>query len=276
MERIQAAIQKAKEARGEVEPAPAARAATTPGAAPAPRGAAARDELWASLPAFDPDPARMERARVVTFADTDPAHAAFDMMRTKALRSLKAQGWSALGITSPTIGCGKSTVAMNLAFSLAHQADLRVVLADVDLRRPSVAAELGLPGERSMAAFLQGTARLDETFVRVGPNLAVGGSTTVSRQSGDLFLSAAAGQALVGLRAALAPDVILYDLPPMLANDDAMAFLPHLDAALLIAGAEKSRLDEVDRCEHELAESGKLLGVVLNMCRYMDQEHGYY
>ncbi len=273
MERIQAAIQKAKEARGEVEPAPAARPAAASAAATRVTGPG---EAWAALPEFDPDPARMERARVVTYADVDPAHAVFDMMRTKVLRSLKGQGRSALGITSPTLGCGKTTVAMNLAFSLAHQSDLRVVLADVDLRRPSVSEELGLPGERSMAAFLQGGASLGETFVRAGANLAIGGSTTPSRQSGDLFLSAVAGRALAGMRAALAPDVILYDLPPMLANDDAMAFLPHLDAVLLIAGAEKSRLDEVDRCEHELAESGKLLGVVLNMCRYMEHEHGYY
>ena len=198
------------------------------------------------------------------------------MMRTKALRSLKTHGWSSLGITSPTVGCGKSTVAMNLAFSLARQADLRIVLVDVDLRRPSVAQELGLPGERSMAGFLQGSARLDETFLRVGGNLAIGASSQATRQAGDLLLSASVGHALAGMQATLAPDVILYDLPPMLASDDAMAFLPHLDAVLLIAGAERSRLDEVDRCEHELAESGKLLGVVLNMCRYMDKEHGYY
>ncbi|MBP7003137.1 CpsD/CapB family tyrosine-protein kinase [Amaricoccus sp.] len=273
MERIQAAIQKAKVARGEVETAPAARQPAS-ASAPAPRAGAG--ETWAALAEFIPDAARMEQARVVTYADVDPAHAVFDMMRTKALRSLHAQGWTALGITSPTVGCGKTTVAMNLAFSFAHQSDLRVVLADVDLRRPSVAQELGLPGERSMAAFLQGGADLGETFMRAGPNLAIGGSTTPSRQSGDLFLSASAGRALAGMRAALAPNVILYDLPPMLANDDAMAFLPHLDAVLLIAGAEKSRLDEVDRCEHELAESGKLLGVVLNMCRYMEHEHGYY
>jgi protein-tyrosine kinase len=272
MERIQAAIQKAKEARGEAEPP----SRPTGGAAPTPPRGPSPAEAWAALPAFSPEPARLERARVVTFADVDPAHAAFDSMRTKALRSLRAQGWSALGITSPTVGCGKTTVAMNLAFSLAQQADLRVVLVDVDLRRPSVAEELGLPGERSMAAFLQGSASLGETFVRVGPNLAIGGGTAASRQSGDLFLSAAAGRALVGMRGALAPDVILYDLPPMLASDDAMAFLPHLDTVLLVAGAERSRLDEVDRCEHELAEAGKLLGVVLNMCRYMDQDHGYY
>ena len=57
-------------------------------------------------------------------------------------------------------------------------------------------------------------------------------------------------------------------MPPMLMSDDAMAFLPHVDCVLLVAAAEKSRLDEVDKCEQELAEQTNVLGVVLNKCRY--------
>ena len=56
--------------------------------------------------------------------------------------------------------------------------------------------------------------------------------------------------------------MILYDLPPMLQSDDVMAFLPHLDCVLLIAAAERSRLDEVDKCEQELSEQTQVLGVV--------------
>ena len=55
-----------------------------------------------------------------------------------------------------------------------------------------------------------------------------------------------------------------------------MAFLPHLDCVLLVAGAEQSRLDEVDKCEQDLAEQTNVLGVVLNMCRYMGEDYGYY
>jgi protein-tyrosine kinase len=275
MERIQAAIQKAKEARGAVEPAPRA---PQPGAArPAARGGAGGiGPAWAELAAFEPDPARMEGQRIVTFADADPAHVAFDMMRTKLLRALRANGWTSVGITSPGAGCGKTTMALNLAFSFAHQADLRTVLVDLDLRRPAVAHELELPGKRSVARMLQGEATIPETFLRYGHNLAIGGNSEAVRHSGDLLMSAAAGQGVAALKAAFAPDVMLYDLPPMLMSDDAMAFLPHLDAVLLVAGAEKSRLDEVDKCERDLAEHTNLLGVVLNMCRYMGEDYGYY
>jgi protein-tyrosine kinase len=276
MERIQAAIQKAKEQRGEMPAAPAARplpGGTRPASRSAPGGVG---PAWAELAAFEPDPARMERGRIVTFADADPAHVAFDMMRTKLLRALRANGWSSVGVTSPGAGCGKTTVVLNLAFSLAHQADLRTVVVDLDLRRPAVARELDLPGRRSVGRMLQGEASVAETFVRYGDNLAIGGNSEPMRHSGDLIMSAATGKAVAGLKAAFAPDVILYDLPPMLMSDDAMAFLPHLDAVLLVAGAEKSRLDEVDKCEQELTENTNLLGVVLNMCRYMGEDYGYY
>ncbi len=276
MERIQAAIQKAKEQREDAGP-PAARPAPGPAARPPGRpAAAAAGTVWGELAPFLPDPARMERNRVVTFADADPSHVTFDMMRTKLLRTLKANGWTSVGITSPTSGCGKTTVALNIAFSLAHQADLRTVLVDLDLRRPAVARILDLAGGRSVARMLQGAATIPETFVRYGDNLAIGANAESMRHSGDLLMSAATDQAVAGLKAAFAPDVILYDLPPMLMSDDTMAFLPHLDAVLLVAGAEKSRLDEVDKCEQDLAENTQLLGVVLNKCRYMGDDYGYY
>ncbi len=41
------------------------------------------------------------------------------------------------------------------------------------------------------------------------------------------------------------------------------------------SGAEKSRLDEVDKCEKDLADQTNVLGVVLNSCRYMSEDFGY-
>jgi protein-tyrosine kinase len=272
MERIQAAIQKAKEQRGTaVAAAPAGTALPRGAARPAPVG-----PVWGELAAFEPDARLLARNHIVTFEDVDPVHSHFDILRTKVLRTMRRSGWTTLGITSPTSGCGKTTLALNLAFSLAHQAEMRTVLVDLDLRRPAVAHELELPGPRSVGKLMRGDATLAETFLRYGDNLAIAGNSESMRHSGDLLMSAAATQAAAGLKAAFAPDVILYDLPPMLMSDDALAFLPHLDCVLLVAGAEKSNLDEVDKCERELAENTNLLGVVLNMCRYMGEDYGYY
>ena len=218
----------------------------------------------------------MERNRVVTFADVDPAHATFDMMRTKVLRTMRQNGWVSLGITSPTNDCGKTTIALNLAFSIAHQADVRTVLVDLDLRRPSIAKEIGLTRPQSMASVLQGTRPVVENFVRYGENLAIGTNATAIRSPAELLLNASTAQGVARLKAEFLPDLIIYDLPPMLMSDDVMAFVPHLDCMLLVAGCEISRLDEIDKCEHDLGEQTNLLGVVLNQCRYTGDNYGYY
>lgn len=276
MERIQAAIQKAKEQRG-TTPADVNAGVFAPSApARAPADAGMLGPAWEVIPVFEPDPVLMERHRIVTFADTDPAHATFDMLRTKVLRMMRQNGWTSLGVTSPTAGCGKSMTCLNLAFSFAHQPDLRTVLVDLDLRRPALARELGLDVAQSMAGVLQGTRSVAENFVRYGENLAIGTNAAPVRNSSELLLNAATAQGVAALKAAFRPDVLLYDLPPMLMSDDTMAFLPHLDCVLLVAGAEKSSLDDVEACEHDLSEQTNLLGVTLNMCRYMGESYGYY
>ena len=183
MERIQAAIQKAKEQRA----APAPSAATAPRTERSrPLGRDARPgerpatPIWAALAAFEPDPARMRDNRVVTFERSDPVHVTLDMMRTKTLRLMREKGWTALGVTSPTTGCGKTTLVANLAFSLAHQPDMRTRLIDMDLRRPALGQLLGITGEHSMASLLQGTGEIAENFVRFGDNLAIGTSASAS------------------------------------------------------------------------------------------------
>ena len=268
MERIQAAIQRAKEQRGEVVPGATGAPRT---ARPVPVGAA-----WSEIEAFEPDRGALRRSHVVTFDDTDPMHTHFDILRTKVLRTMRRSGWTSLGITSPTNGCGKTTLALNLAFSLSHQPDVRTVLIDLDLRRPAVAKAIGLKTAQSMASVLQGTRSVAESFVRYGDNLAIGTNAQGVRSSAELLMHAATGEGISIIKRAFLPDIVIYDLPPMLQSDDAMAFLPHLDCILLVAGAEKSRLDEVDKCEKDLAEQTNVLGVVLNMCRYADEEFGYY
>ena len=199
------------------------------------------------------------------------------MMRTKILRLLRQNGWTSVAITSPTNGCGKTTTSLNLAFSLSHQPDVRTVLVDLDLRRPAIAKEIGLTqaavhGERA-AGHPPGGGELRALRRDASP------SAPTPRRcygSSELLLNAATAQGVASLKAAFQPDVILYDMPPMLMSDDAMAFLPHVDCVLLIAAAEKSRLDEVDKCEQELAEQTNVLGVVLNKCRYTGADYGYY
>ncbi len=232
--------------------------------------------VWQDLTAFKPDPARMRRNRIVSYERSDPAHVAYDMMRTRLLQHTRTNGWTTVAITSPGANCGKTTTCLNLAFALAYQQDTRTVVMDVDLRRPQMGKLLGLKEVHSMAAVLEGTGEIDANFVRYGENLAIGTNERPSRHPAELLQNSAAGAALQHLDETLGPDVILFDMPPMMSNDDVMAFVPHVDCVLLVAAAENTSIDDVDRCERELAAQTNVLGVVLNKCRYATDKYGYY
>jgi Mrp family chromosome partitioning ATPase len=279
MERIQSAIAKARAERATRGPAPAP-AAAAPEPAPAAAAAAAADAVaarWAALVPFVPDSAHLESRRVVTRTGGRAA-VPFDVMRTRALQQMRANGWTRIAVTSPTEGCGKSTIAANLAFSLARQAELRTILCELDLRRPALAGILGLDAPLEFSQVLQGTAPFADHARRVGDNLAFALNRSPMRQAAELLTGPATVAALKAVQADYGPQVMLFDLPPMLVSDDALAFAGQVDAVLLVAAAEVTTIRQIDACEQELAAQTNVMGVILNKCRYSGPDYGeaYY
>jgi len=205
----------------------------------------------------------------------DEAHTAFDIMRTRVLQALHQNHWTSIAITSPTAGCGKTAVGLNLAFSMANRRDCRTVLVDLDLRRPRVGAALGTRNPSAVVDFLKGHKSLEETFFRYGDNLAIACNSQPERLAAELLQSPDTARALQSVKEKLAPDAMLFDLPPMLANDDVIAFLPNVDCAILVVEAEVSTAAEIDLCERELSQKTNVLGVVLNKCRFTPDKYGY-
>lgn len=287
MERIQSAIAKARAARSGLDPAdpapatgPAPNPATAAGPAPAPMllGPALRPAeataAWEALPLMPPDRALLERQRIIGGTGHSET-GAFDMLRTRVLHQMRSKGWKRLGITSPTPGCGKTTMVMNLGFGVARNAEQRCILLETDLRRPSFGKKLGLRGGGDFAKVLRGEAEFAQAGLRCAQNLAIGACAGPVRAPAELLQSSSALTALAGIEEIYAPDVMIFDLPPMLAGDDVMAFAGQLDCVLLLAAAETTTVKEIDVCERDLATQTNVLGVVLNKCRYMDRTEGY-
>jgi Mrp family chromosome partitioning ATPase len=125
---------------------------------------------------------------------------------------------------------------------------------------------------------LEGKERFENHVLRYGENLAFATNHDPSHNSAELLQSPGVGPVLADIEAHYGPDLILFDMPPMLGADDALAFLAHTDCALLVAAAESTSIADVDGCERDLAERSNVLGVVLNKCRYMTRksDYGYY
>lgn len=205
---------------------------------------------------------------------TDPAPAAFDMLRTRLLQGLAQRDWRRVAVTSPTHGCGKSFVATNLALSLARRPDSRTVLLDLDLRRPQLAGLLGLKDIGPLQDFLSGEQPLESQFRRIGRTLALGLNGVAVPDASDLLHSPYTGVALQAMIEHLDPQVVIFDLPPALVNDDVMALADHVDAVLLVTDATRTSPENIRNCERLFEGRLPLMGVVLN--RAGDRSVGRY
>ncbi|MEM9901434.1 MAG: CpsD/CapB family tyrosine-protein kinase [Pseudomonadota bacterium] len=272
MERLKAALDKARTAReGKLGAADTRRVRPTLRGPESGSVAAA----WQALDLFSLDRRRATRRRIVAHQGGTEA-AAFDVLRTKTLQLANANGWTRIAVTSPLPASGKTTTTLNLAFSLARLTDKRIIVMDLDLRRPAIAKALGCTSGRSTRSVLEGSERFADQARRIGDNFAVSMNFTGARDPSDLFLRKSTDEVIDQIEAEYRPDIMLFDMPPMLLNDDAAAFLHNVDAGLIVAEAEGSTIAQVDTCEKEVSEQTNVLGVVLNKCRFFSDGHGHY
>lgn len=267
MELIERAIAKAR-ADAQQRPRP-----TEEIAPPAPWSQAA-DLFDPAAPVLTLSPKVLEANRIVSWDKWNPATPAFDILRTKVLGAMKARGWRTLGIASPSEDSGKTTVAINLAMSIAHQVSSEVVLVDFDLRHPQLAGYLGIAEGGDFAAFLSGQGSLKTYIVAAGEAQLRVVPTKESRHNAtELLCQPQVERLLNELRTGGTARIGIFDLPPLLVTDDALAVLPRLDCALMVLGERRTRKPEVIEALN-LLEGVNLLGVVLNGSR--EKVKSYY
>jgi len=233
---------------------------------------------WAQLrPAVvdAPDMRQSLQASVARAADTVVSQS-FDLLRMRLLQTLKDNGWRRVAITSPTPGCGSTFVACNLAVSLSRIREQRTLLMDLNLRAPGIAHAFALRNATDMAGFLAGEATVRQSIQKFGENVALGAGRSCATATAEMLYDTRTISALDQLEQDLQPDVMLFDLPPMLAYDDVSAFLPQVDGVLLISNGTKTMGKEIAACERAIAGRTKLLGVVLNETRKSDSKAAGY
>lgn len=282
VERLKVAIEKARTSRtggaawdmSPKSPSPA-RAATgrTVNGAPAENLAG---NPWIALDEIALDQRTLLRERIITRDKSNPTHVVFDALRTRMLKALRDNRWSRVAITSPTKGCGKTTVSINLAFSLARQVETRCMLLDFDLRLPQLAQRLGQREEYAIEPYLAGEMTAASYLRRIGPNLAVGLNSRPIVNSAELLQSQRTTAALSATWEAFRPHVALFDTPPMLTNDDVLAFLPNVDGVFLVVGGGQTTADEIRECERLMAGNTNFLGVILNKSEDRSMPPYYY
>lgn len=166
-------------------------------------------------------------------------------------------------VTSPLPSDGKSTIACNLALTLAASGKA-VVLIDGDLRRSTVATTMGLAGGAGLSDVLSGRAELAEVMQRTrhSSNLFVLTAGSVPPNPSEVLGSDRMRKLLADLARHA---TVIVDAPPLLPVTDGAVLTHQSDGALLVVSVGKTTYDLLDKALDTLNKvGGRALGVVLN------------
>jgi capsular exopolysaccharide synthesis family protein len=213
--------------------------------------------------------------------------AGFEAEQYRVLRHTVEQlhsspGPKVVAVTSPGVEDGKTTTAVNLAGAMAQSSGARVLLADADLRRPSVASRLRL-GEDTGPGLVGAVMdpRLDlKAVVRPCPpfNLSVLPAGRASGLLSELLQSPRLGELLDQARREY--DHVVIDTPPFLVVPDSRLLEDWVDGFLLVVAANKTPRRLVEETLNEM-DATKVLGLVFNrderpLSAYYRDYYSYY
>ena len=150
-------------------------------------------------------------------------------------------------ITSAMPGEGKTLTAINLAATFAKSFGQTAILVDCDLQRQNVHRYLGIPSDRGMTDYLKNNTPLGELIIwpKIEKLSLISGGEPV-RESAELISSPRMAALAAELKARYSDRYVFYDLPPLLAEADALAFAPLADCILMVVHPG-TVLEEVNR-----------------------------
>jgi protein-tyrosine kinase len=228
-----------------------------------------------ALPVSITDEAELEAQCIVGFNSRDIRSRPFNLLRTQVLRKMRERKWKILAITSDAPNAGKSFVTTNLAAALGQLADVKVIALDLDLRRASLGARMGVFADNGLSDYLKGKVeRVSDLGVRVQPlNVALFPSSPASLNSAELLVGPRITSLFESIRALPDDYIALIDLPPVFANDDAMAVMQLVDAYMFVIEEGVTTQRQV-RDAMNLLSPVECIGAVLN--RYVEQPGDSY
>jgi protein-tyrosine kinase len=223
---------------------------------------------------FTPPPALLEANRVMNPASADPGAVAYRMLRTQVLQRMDTNNWRSLAIFSPAARDGKTTTAINLAVSLASDRRHTVLLVDFDFKHPTVAALLGLSPASGGDDVLAGDAGVEDCLYHPDgfERLIILPARRTLLNSSEVLAGPRSRELIGDLRTRYPERIVVFDLPPVLNADDALAFAPLVECGLVVVAEGETRRDDLTRTM-ELLRKTPIVGTVLN--RATDAPTGY-
>lgn len=213
-----------------------------------------------------------------------PAAEAYRSLRTNLNYLTPPKAPRVIVVTSALPGDGKTTTAVNLAVTLAHQGQ-RVILIDAETRRGTVHDVFGIPPAPGFFDLMYGQASPGECIRRVAMEgggtidvLPLGSAPSVN--PADLLVAQRLQPLFERLRQQY--DYVLIDTPPLNLFTDGALIGSQADALLLVARSDRTEREELRFAVAQLRNvQVNLAGAVLNDVEFRRSSryragYGYY
>lgn len=209
----------------------------------------------------------LKENRVIAGFRHDERVEVYRQLRSLVLNTMRKNDWHTLAITSPGENAGKTLTAANLAISLAQDVNQTVMVVDLDLRKPSLHKTFNIERKKGLIDCLNGEASLEDVLINPGyPRLVLLPGNALGVHSSELLTSPKMLELLKDITTHYESRIVVFDLPPLLRNDDALVFTPLVEATLLVVEDGVSTADDV-RHSLRLLEGSNLIGTILNKAR---------
>jgi Mrp family chromosome partitioning ATPase len=235
---------------------------------PAPQPKPGTELFRAQTQVVTVDPLQLERERILAPGATAQHGVPYKMLRTQVLRRLDKLGVNSLAVVGTAVDTGKTLTAINLAIAIAADPERTALLIDFDLRKPSIHRRFGVEPAAGVDDCLRGQRPLADALLRPGgyERFTILPCRERSLDSSELLSSRRTQELILEMRNRYRDRVLVFDLPPVLHADDALAFARHMQAVLVVVGEGKTRRDELLRTL-ELLREMPIIGTVLNGTR---------
>ena len=196
---------------------------------------------------------------------------AFKRLRTNVLIALgeSEKKCRIIGVTSAQPSEGKSTVSVNLAYTIAELGK-SVLIIDGDMRRPAVHEIVGASLVPGVSDILTGKSGLNEAVVRYKStvdstvfDVIPGGE--IADHPAELLNSSRFGKMLEVVSTVF--DYVIVDLPPVNAVIDAVNVSKYVDGLVVVLREDHCPRYVLNECMEQLRYAGaNILGFVMNGC----------
>jgi protein-tyrosine kinase len=206
----------------------------------------------------------LQENRLISGFKPGPWLESYKMLRTRCLQTMDANNWSTLAITSPGNNTGNSLTAANLAISIAMELNRSVLLVDANFQNSSICDLFGLEAETGLGDYLLRDTPINEMLINPDMDrLVILPAGKELLNSTEMLRSPKMIRLVSELKNRYPSRIVIFDMPPLLSQDDTLGFAPFVDCVLLVVDEGHTKTDELKHAA-SLLKDINVLGTVLN------------